>query len=375
MKEDVWHYPRENLAARTFNALVEGPAKALTLFAPRRTGKTEFLTKDLTPYAESKGHKVVYISFWRAPLSPLALILYSLEDALKSKTITGRIGSVTSILKPKLKLSAPIGGARAEAEIDLSSLKGEPPAELILYLDNLLARLENRKKPTLLLFDEVQELAKDKNNRSLIASLRTSLDTRDTGLKSVFTGSSREGLKAMFSEAEAPFFHFGTSLDLEPLDERFVDHQLSAFERTTKQKLGRDVALKAFDELHKSPYFFRALIELLTLRVDLAIDEGLVLLHEQMAEKLGYTELWLKLTDIQRATVVQLAQGADKPFSKATRDEIGKSLGAEPPSIDKVQSALRRLTGSGVVDRWPGGWIIEDPEFSMWVRTQIKDKL
>ncbi len=375
MKDDTWHYPRENLAARTRNALVEGPAKALTLFAPRRTGKTEFLTKDLTPYAESKGHKVVYISFWRAPLSPLALILYSLEDALKSKTIAGRIGSVTSILKPKLKLSAPIGGARAEAEIDLSSLKGEPPAELILYLDNLLARLENRKKPTLLLFDEVQELAKDKNNRSLIASLRTSLDTRDTGLKSVFTGSSREGLKAMFSEAEAPFFHFGTSLDLEPLDERFVDHQLNAFERATKQKLGRDEALKAFDELHKSPYFFRALIELLTLRVDLAIDEGLVLLHEQMAEKLGYTELWLKLTNIQRATVIQLAQGADKPFSKATRDEIGKSLGAEPPSIDKVQSALRRLTGSGVVDRWSGGWIIEDPEFSMWVRTQIKDKL
>ena len=65
MKEDAWHYPRENLAARTFNALVEGPAKALTL------------------------------------------------------------------LKPKLKLSAPIGGARAQAEIDLSSLKGEPPAELI----------------------------------------------------------------------------------------------------------------------------------------------------------------------------------------------------------------------------------------------------
>ena len=133
MKEDAWHYPRENLAARTLNALVEGSAKALTLFAPRRTGKTEFLTKDLTPYAESKGHKVVYISFWRAPLSPLALILYSLEVTLKSKTLTRRTGSVASILKPKLKLSAPIGGARAEAEIDLSSMRGEPPAQLILF--------------------------------------------------------------------------------------------------------------------------------------------------------------------------------------------------------------------------------------------------
>ena len=41
------------------------------IICPRRTGKTEFpklklsapLTKELTPYAESKGHKVVYISF------------------------------------------------------------------------------------------------------------------------------------------------------------------------------------------------------------------------------------------------------------------------------------------------------------------------
>ena len=78
---------------------------------------------------------------------------------------------------------------------------------------------------------------------------------------------------------------------MEPLDEPFVDHQLDAFERATKQKSGRDEALKSFDELHKSPYFFRALIELLTLRVDLAIGECLVLLREQMAEKLGYTEL------------------------------------------------------------------------------------
>ncbi len=374
MKEHPWHYPRENLAARTFNALVEGPAKALTLFAPRRTGKTEFLTKDLAPYAEKKGHKVVYVSFWRAPLAPLALLLHSLETALEAKTMAGRIGSAASRLKPKLKLSAPLGKAKAEAEIDLSSLGRKPPAELILYLDDLLARVENRKKPTLLLFDEIQELAKDKNNRDLIASLRTSLDVRDTGLKAIFTGSSREGLQEMFSEAEAPLFHFGTSLDFEPLDERFVDHQLKVFKNVTQRKINRSAALKAFDELHKNPYFFRALIELLTLRPDLSISNGLLVLREQMAEKLGYAELWLKLTDIQRATLVQLATGAEKPFSKATREAIGQSLGGESLSIDKVQTALRRLTGLSVVDRWSGAWLIEDPELSTWIRKQIKGK-
>lgn len=301
-------------------------------------------------------------------------MLYSLETTLKTKTVSGRLGGAATALKPKLKLSAPIGGAKAEAEIDLSSLKGEPPAELILYIDDLLGRLENKKKPTLLLLDEIQELAKVKNNRSLIASLRTSLDTRDIGIKAVFTGSSREGLQAMFSDAEAPFFHFGTSIDLEPLAEDFVEHQLNAFEKSTKRELNRTSAVKAFNELNQSPYFFRALIELLTLRSDLSINKGLIVLREQMAEKLGYAEIWLKMNDIQRAAATQLALGADRPFSKATRKAIGETIGGKTPSIDKVQTALRRLANIGVADRWSGDWLIEDPEFSRWITTQVEDE-
>jgi len=370
MKEFPWHYPRVELASRTLRALVEGPAKALTLFAPRRTGKTEFLLRDLTPCAEQNGHKVVYMSFWRAPLSPLALLLYSLETALKPTTVAGRIGNAASMLKPKLKLSAPFGGGSAEAEIDLSGLKENAPVDLILHLDNLLARLENGKKPTLLLFDEIQELAKDSSNRDLIASLRTSLDTRNAGLRTIFTGSSRAGLQAMFSAAEAPFFHFGTTLDFEPLDERFVYHQVKVFKQATHRKISRAAALNAFAELHNSPYFFRALIELLTLRPDLSIETGLTALREQLDEKSGYAELWLKLTDMQRATLSQLSQGAKKPFSRTTRAAIGQSLNGQPPAIDKVQTALRRLSGLGVVDKWSGQWVIDDPEFSRWVRAR-----
>ena len=110
MNDDPWHYPRRDLATRTLAALVDGPAKALTLFAPRRTGKTEFLRKDLTPLAQEKGHRVIYMSFWRAPLSPLAVMLHGLETALKEKSVGARIGTASASLAPKLKLSAPLGG-------------------------------------------------------------------------------------------------------------------------------------------------------------------------------------------------------------------------------------------------------------------------
>ena len=60
MTDDPWHFGRDELATQTLSLLSSGPAQALTLFAPRRTGKTEFLLKDLAPHAESEGHRVIY---------------------------------------------------------------------------------------------------------------------------------------------------------------------------------------------------------------------------------------------------------------------------------------------------------------------------
>lgn len=51
MTDDPWHFERDELAIQTLSLLSSGPAQALTLFATRRTGKTEFLLKDLAPHA------------------------------------------------------------------------------------------------------------------------------------------------------------------------------------------------------------------------------------------------------------------------------------------------------------------------------------
>ena len=69
MVVDPWHFPRREFTARVLKLLGDGPGQALTLFGPRRTGKTEFLLKDLAPLAEQRRHRVIYASFWQAPLS------------------------------------------------------------------------------------------------------------------------------------------------------------------------------------------------------------------------------------------------------------------------------------------------------------------
>lgn len=80
MVEGPWHFER------TLTLLAHGPTQALTLFAPRRTGRTEILLKDLAPLAEDGGHRVIYASFWQAPLSPLAVLLHALETALRQES-------------------------------------------------------------------------------------------------------------------------------------------------------------------------------------------------------------------------------------------------------------------------------------------------
>ena len=365
---DPWHFERGEFTGRILTLLAHGPAQALTLFAPRRTGKTEFLLKDLAPLAEDGGHRVIYASFWQAPLSPLAVLLHALETSLRQGSFMDRVWSSATALAPRLKLSAPLSGAEVAAEVDLTALQGRPPGELLLHLDDLLERVAGRRKVTLLLLDEVQELARVRGNASLVAALRTGLDKRAERLRVVFTGSSREGLAAMFSARQAPFFHFATPIVLPPLGEPFVVHVLDTFEKVSQRTLRRDEMLSAFERLHANPYLFRVLIETMLHDPDLTVGSALDQVRDRLAVDLGYPRTWLALTAIQRAVAQALAHGAERPFGQPFRRALGVALGEDAPSAGRVQAALRRLERLGLADTQAGDWMLADPEFGAWIR-------
>ncbi len=375
MTRDPWHFRRDELAEQVLGTLARGPAQALSLFAPRRAGKTEFLIQDLAPHAETRGHRVIYASFWQAPLSPLAVLLHALEKSRESGGLADRVRASAWKVAPKLKLSASIPGTGtgAEAEIDLTRLKGEPPANLLLHLDDLLGRVSKTGKPTILLLDEVQELARNRGNASLVAALRTSLDKRQEGLRAVFTGSSRAGLAAMFSDREAPFFHFATPIDLPALGTGFVDHVVAAFRKTAKRRLDRAGMVDAFDRLHRNPYFLRLLVQRILYDPEHTVGSALEDVRERIATELGYPEAWLGLTPLQRETARALAAGASRPFSQDFRGALGAALGGDAPSAARVQAALRRLERLGIVDAARGVWELADPGFGGWIAAGGED--
>ena len=61
--KDPLYFPRTELAAALLGSLKSGISSAFTLFAPRRMGKTQFLTNDIAPAAEKDGFNVFYFSF------------------------------------------------------------------------------------------------------------------------------------------------------------------------------------------------------------------------------------------------------------------------------------------------------------------------
>ena len=201
-----------------------------------------------------------------------------------------------------------------------------------------------------------------------MAALRTSLDKRSDRLKAVFTGSSREGLAAMFSARQAPFFHFATPAELPALDAPFVDHVLGAFRKVARRTLRRRDMLRAFETLHANPYFFRVLVETLLHDPALDVDAALGRVRERIAADLGYPAVWLGLTPVQRATARVLADGGGRPFSQRFRHAAGVALGEETPPAARIQAALRRLERLGLADTHTGDWALVDPEFAAWIR-------
>ena len=367
MSSSSWHFPRDDLARRVLRLLTDGPGTALALFAPRRTGKTEFLSHDLAPAADGLGHRVIYVSFWEAPAAPLAVLLHALEDSLRRGRWTDRVRDDASALAPKLRLSAPLPGTGAEAEIDLGALKTDVPSELLLYLGDLIERVSNDRRPTLLLLDEVQELARDERNRPLVASLRTALDTNKAGLRTVFTGSSQQGLQTMFDDREAPFFHFATPLDLPALGRPFVDHLIGVARDITDRTLDAGEAFDVFEGLHTNPYFFRLAIETLVLHPELDLADAAGQVRTRLATRLGYTDLWLSLDPLHRALLRALADGVEHPFGALAREALADATGDAVPTISRVQNAMKTLERRRVVDTWNGRRVVADPAFAAWV--------
>ena len=362
-KIDLWHYPRPLLAKQIMSVFESGLAHALTLFAPRRMGKTEFLLKDIVPLAQQEGWSIFYFSFLdiqadAAPEFLRALQAFLTQISMKEKSKT--------FFKQVAQVGVNIHAAGAGVGAQLQFKETPTPSPDIKTILHALAQQDK----VLLLLDEVQVLAQKKENARLIAGLRTALDIDKDQVKVIFTGSSQEGLRRMFSEAKAPFFHFGQNLDFPELDQGFTQHMAKRFQTVTGRPLAVDALWDLFITMHKVPFFLRSLVERLALHPEHSLEQAYALMRQEMTADQTLTKQWHQCSILEQLILKRILDQPTGLFSEATRQDLQKILGIrELPAIATIQSALRSLENKGLICHPPsrGHYQLEDPLFQEWL--------
>jgi hypothetical protein len=357
-KIDLWHYPRKELAEQILGMFESGLSSALVFFAPRRMGKTEFLCKDMAPLAEKKKWKVFYFSFLDVGKNATIDFTKGITDfATKQGTLKSG-----GILKKISKIGGGVGGITADIELKGSINAQKTMKEII----DLLCKDDK----LLLLLDEVQILSHDPANAKFIASLRTILDINKTEVKVIFTGSSQEGLRKMFSQSNAPFFHFGQNLPFPEFEVGFTDHLAQNFEKVTKRKLNRNELWKTFLEMQKVPHLARTLVERMALNPSLSIGEAKTELMSQIFSDRAFAEIWDQCSILERLLLLEISNNTGGLFSTEVREKFAKKMGLDEVAVSSLQSALRVLHRKNLIGRVPEkrGYIIDDPNFKNWIK-------
>lgn len=350
-----WHYPRLSLAKQVVSMFDSGLSTALVFFAPRRMGKTEFLLKDMQPMAEKEGWQVFYHSFLDTSKTAQEEFTKSLQQYLENS----RVFKIPHKIK---KLSGKAMGIEGSIEL-------QNQTENMLDFKEILIKTSKQGK-LILLLDEIQALVKNNEaNLPFITSLRTVLDTNKDNIKVIFTGSSREGLKKMFSAKEAPFFHFGQNLSFPQFGPEFTEHLAKQYSAITQKTLNKTALWEAFEKLGKMPQLIRALVERIVLHPDLSIEQAETELLEELSQDRDFDISWNNFSSLEQLILLEISAQNSKLYSNETRDKLAKKLGLETIPVSSIQTTVRKLNKNCIIghESDQGEYFIDDPNFQDWI--------
>lgn len=334
----VWHYPRTDTAQSILDLFDSGATHAITIFALRRMGKTELLLDDVGPLAKKQGFDVRYASFWEDIHNPQAVLLRAITHSTKDFTsIKARLG---------------LGNTFIEAQ-------REPPApnkeNLIEDITRQFQKMAKGRKRVLLMLDEVQQLARVPDNEAFIAAFRTLLDTHKKKVAVIFTGSSREGLLAMFKRQKAPLFNFSHQYDLPELGSEFVAHMLAAFHQASSKKIALAPAVRVFHDMRKVPARFHDLLRSMLINGRTDIEKAYQEYKTSSQETLQFEQIWQSLKPLDRQVLILLTDQDNQVYSEQARIDMAYHLGLDSLSKSAVQRCISRLKQRQLIESFQRG--------------------
>lgn len=346
--------PRPAMAARIGDMLttdpLSGALSGLFLAAPRRTGKSTFLRRDLVPALTARGMTVLYVDLWSdRSADPAKLIMATIQSAIDGKaslvekwrkrTPVDRIGALGFSIGLKDR-----DGAAKTAVSALQVLTASTGCDVALIVD------------------EAQHALATNTGLNAMFALKAARDAVNQApagprLYLIMTGSHRDKLASLAHDQKSPFF--GAQVrDFPPLGREFSEAVANRVNANLAPHLHLDAGLidRAFETLGRKPeLLFDCLRELVT-----SEERGAEALLEAVERKRKTIEAArmgevLALSALQQAVLKALvADGPDfAPFSAATRERLRPGGTGKTPSPGGVQKALDALRDKGFI--WRSG--------------------
>jgi hypothetical protein len=357
------YFPRPDLLEATLKIFLTGLKQGVTLFAPRRQGKTQFVKRELVVAAAESGWQVVYLDLWVRRSHPDVGLVEGLEQAVQRAR-----GTRFAVTKVTAKAKTPAVDIGGEAErVAPTEPEGVIENRLAAALDALMALTD---QITLLVLDEFQALASAQST-DFVAAFRTALQKHQGRLMVFYTGSSREALNQMFRRQRAPLFESAHPLTLPDLGRDFVEDRAVFLEDRTGLTVDVDALARAFERLGHSPEYLNAIIIHLMIGKHTDVDQAMHAWVESQREA-GFGARLAELSAYDRAVLHMLAQ-PDRPkaFSKEAVALVKGYLGNDGPvNTGRIQTSIRKLSRQELVAPTgeTGDYEIDDRGLLIWIR-------
>ncbi|MDD9979536.1 MAG: ATP-binding protein [Boseongicola sp.] len=350
-----------------------GEPSGLFLAAPRRTGKSTFLRRELVPLLQSQGKFTIYCDLWSdRDADPGALIAKALADAL------GELATTKEKFWDAIPFdSIGVGGVSV-------ALRDSDAKKSGTFSDVLIEIGKRADKDVVLIIDEAQHALRSAAGTDAMFALKAARDAmnqRDGGarLSLIFTGSHRDKLSGLVIGHTQPFYG-ATITDFPKLGRPFAEAVVTAF----NPRLAADNQLSADDVETALTLLGHQPEPLLRLVRETALsDEGSAGLSSAVRDRAVDMRAarWAQhqsdygaLTDVQRAVLRQLIEDGEKfaPFAEGTLASISKTLGRDTDTRE-VQRALDALREKSLVWRPSRGiYALEDQDMREWLlETQL----
>lgn len=361
---------REEEERRLVNAVTNG--RNVVLISPRRMGKTSLVHIALN---DSEYIRQNYLTFFFDILqtNTLGEFTYllgkSIFDTLRSKSINRLQDFLSSLKSLKGRFGFdPISGTPT-FDVQLGDIKHPE-----YTLGEIFKYVERSEKPVLIMIDEFQQITKypEKNTEAILRSHIQMLGNATF----VFAGSERTILQQMFVSSKRPFYNSSEIMYLKPIKEEIYVE----FARHLFAIRGKDIESEpikwVFNLFEGNTFYMQWTMNGAFANTPVGAVCNMDSVRQSVREILTSNEVMYREMLSNVSVSLKLVLFAIAKEGYVQQPLSGSFIHRNAlPSSSSVQSALRRLSKSGLIAKTEEGYSLTDPLLRIFINEQYSTPL